>query len=105
MPFDPITSHRRYAVRERIRLRRSDGSVVEGLLIELSLDGCRISNLEPAELAQGECVNVEWDASELPGRVRWSRRSVAGIRLTIPLLARQLAELLTRATPQRRVAT
>jgi len=55
-----IRAHRRYAVRQPVRLGRSDGEAARGLLIELSSEGLRISNLGRRDYAIGEEVTVEF---------------------------------------------
>lgn len=95
-----IKSHARYAVRDHVSVHKANGVCVAGLLIELSTQGCRISNLGNATFAHEEPVIVIMDGRELSGRVRWSHDGIAGIRLEIPLIARQLADLVAWARPE-----
>jgi hypothetical protein len=44
-----IRARRRYAVRQMINLCKAGGRRAQGLLIELSSEGCRISNLKRGE--------------------------------------------------------
>ena len=49
-----IRSHRSYAVRQPVNLRKPGGRAATGLMIELSSEGCRISNLARGQFAVGE---------------------------------------------------
>ena len=102
--LEAITPHRRYAFRDNVRLRKGDGTLVNGLLIEMSLQGCRISKLDDAEFSLDESVTVEWDSAKLKGRIRWAHRGIAGIMLAEPLSAQTLAGLLARTMPDRKSA-
>jgi hypothetical protein len=85
-------------VRQPIWLRKSlDGLEVSGLLIELSTEGCRISNLGCAEFSTGDAVTVQLDSVTLTGRIRWTRQGIAGVRLDTPLNAKRLSELVEEA--------
>ena len=91
-----IRSHKRYAVRQAIRLRQTGAKPVSGLMIELSSEGCRISNLGRPGFAVGEPVSVEVDGIELTGKLRWMHDGIAGVRLDTALFSNQLAELIAR---------
>ena len=90
-----IRAHKRYAVRQPVRLTQADGSA-QGLLIELSSEGLRISNLGRAALAVGEAVSVEVDDLRLSGRIRWAHDGIAGVRLDTALYSHQLGDLIAR---------
>ena len=51
-----IRAHKRYAVRQLVSLRKAGGRRAEGLMIELSSEGFRISNLKRGEHVAGEAV-------------------------------------------------
>lgn len=89
-----IRAHRRYALRQPVSLAKPDGAPARGLLIELSSEGCRISNLGGTSLAVGERVAVHVDEISLPGRIRWAHDGIAGVRLDKALRTSQLAELI-----------
>jgi hypothetical protein len=91
-----IRAHRRYAVRQPVRLGRSDGEAARGLLIELSSEGLRISNLGRRDYAIGEEVTVEFGDFSLCGRIRWAHDGIAGVRLDQALYPNQIGELVAR---------
>ena len=89
-----IRARKRYAVRSSVNVRRDDEST-SGLLIELSAEGARVSNLGSAEFTVGQTVAVMLETGdELCGRIRWARSGVAGVKLDPPLYPTQLAGVL-----------
>ncbi len=89
-----IRAHKRYAMRLPVALHRDDAEPVHGLLIELSLQGARISNLDSKDIKPGQQIDlVGPDGKTLPGAVRWSHDGLAGIKLTRALHLPELAEL------------
>jgi hypothetical protein len=77
-----------------VELQRVDAQEVHGLLIELSLQGARISNLDSRDIKPGQQVDMlAPDGTTLPGVVRWSHDGIAGIKLTRALHLPELAEL------------
>ena len=91
-----IRSHKRYAVRQPVRLGKAGGEAARGLLIELSSEGCRISTLGRCNYTIGEPVTVELGDLELGGRIRWAHDGIAGVRLDRALYPSQLGELVAR---------
>jgi len=91
-----IRSHKRYAVRQPVRLGKSDANPVSGLMIELSSEGCRISSLARPAFSVGEPVTVEIDELKFHGRIRWAHDGVAGVRLDSPLFSNELSDLVAR---------
>jgi hypothetical protein len=91
-----IRAHRRYAVRQPVRLGKMGGKPVNGLMIELSSEGCRISNLGRPGLAIGETATVQIDELKFRGRIRWSHDGIAGVRFDAPLHPAELGELIAR---------
>lgn len=90
-----IRTTRRFAVRSKARLKPSSRRAVSGLLIELSLDGCRISNIDNAHFALGETARIQLDGFEpLDGLVRWSQDGFVGLRFARALPAGLLENLL-----------
>ena len=80
-----IRSGKRYAVRADVTLVAEEGKRA-GLIIELSAEGCRISNLGDTRYAIGEEVVVTTRRGrKLPGRIRWSHDNVAGVRFDAAL--------------------
>jgi len=88
-----IRSHKRYAVRQIVSLRTAEGRRAQGLMIELSSEGLRISNLKRGDHAAGDEVTVEMGDVTLRGRIRWAHDGVAGVRLNQALFTNKLAEL------------
>jgi len=88
-----IRARKRYAVRQEVSLHKAEGRRTRGLLIELSSEGCRISNLKRGECVAGDSVTVEIGDVTLPGRVYWAHDGVAGVRLDNALFGNQLADL------------
>jgi hypothetical protein len=89
-----IRAHKRYAVRQPVCLRAPDRHEVTGLLIELSVRGCRISNLDCAELSDGDQITLILQDATLSGRVKWTRGSLAGFNFDDPLLLSELRDLI-----------
>ena len=89
-----IRAHKRYAVRQPVRLGKSGANPVDGLMIELSSEGCRISNLGRPGFVIGESVTVEIAERKVHGRIRWSHDGIAGVRLDTALFTNQLSELI-----------
>ena len=90
-----IRSHKRYATRQKVQLSTAGERPVEGLLIELSAEGYRISNLGSATcFTVGQDVTVELGEESYTGRIRWTHDGIAGVRLDPPLHSYQIAELL-----------
>ena len=91
-----IRAHKRYAVRQPVRVAKPGGTPVGGLMIELSSEGCRISNLGRPGFQIGEPVTVQIDELEYRGRIRWAHDGVAGVRLDAALFSGELSELIAR---------
>jgi len=81
-----IRSHKRFAVCHDVSLRSSSGKPVDGMLIEVSKGGCRISNLGHNEYELGHQLAVQVAGfEEFLGRVRWSRQGMVGLCFSRPL--------------------
>ena len=75
-----IRPHRRFAVRRNVRVAHKTCESAEGLLIELSLRGCRISNLAQNPFEPGEPVTLEISGfAPIDGSVRWTHSGIAGL--------------------------
>src|SRR5438067_1001759 len=92
-----IRSCKRYAVRHSVMVSCADGLPTSGLLIEVSQEGCRISNLGQTPFRTGDRVAVRLDETYLGGHVRWAADGVVGVRFSEALFAGQLNELLTQS--------
>lgn len=98
-----IRAHKRFGVCRGIKLHSGRDNVVDGLLIEVSLEGCRISNVDSDRFAIEDCVEVEiggWKSFR--GRVRWQHDGMIGLRLVQPFHNGELVKLVSfcRAGPE-----
>jgi hypothetical protein len=91
-----IRASKRYAVRQPVRLDKPGAQALGGLMIELSSEGCRISNLGRPGFVIGEPVTVEIDEMEFSGRIRWAHDGIAGVRFDTALYPTHLSELIAR---------
>ncbi len=90
-----IRSHKRYATRLPVELRRNGRKTASGLLIELSQQGARISNLGRNKFEMGdEVVVVVSSGCEIEGTIRWAHDGLAGVRLNPSLHLPEMRELL-----------
>ncbi len=90
-----IRSSRRYAVRMPSKLEGEGRKPAPCLLIELSQDGARISNLGPSTFEVGESVALNTDCGRcLDGTIRWAHDGRAGIELGTALHLPELAALI-----------
>ena len=90
-----IRAHKRFGVCQAIRLHCECDGVVDGLLIEVSLEGCRISNINSDRFAIDDVVTVEiggWKT--IDACVRWQHDGMIGLRMMQPLHNGELIELL-----------
>jgi hypothetical protein len=81
-----IRANKRFAVRQCATLRLHNGREFLGLLVEISLGGCRISNLAACPADVGDQVAVllgEFEA--MRAQVRWTGEGVIGLRFNRPL--------------------
>jgi hypothetical protein len=87
VPVLIIRAHKRFAVCRPARLRKPGRRFADGLLIELSLDGCRLGNVAAAAgFALGDAVVLRIDgAAPLEARVRWLGEGTIGLRFDRPL--------------------
>lgn len=90
-----IRANKRFAVCREARLGHAEGAKDDGLLIELSLDGCRIGNVESRDFTAGEIVKVEVDGAEpFAGEVRWQGNRAIGLKLACPFHVPELDRLI-----------
>lgn len=90
-----IRAHKRYALRMPVELQRKGRKDASGLLIELSQEGARISNLGRGKYEAGdELVVVTPCGKELEATIRWSHDGIAGIRLDPALRLPEMSDLL-----------
>ncbi|MXO58637.1 hypothetical protein GRI89_03660 [Altererythrobacter salegens] len=95
-----IRSNKRFAVRRSVTLRGGPPRRRGGLMIELSVEGCRISNADSNAYTVEQEVTVELDGGEkLPGFVRWAHDGFVGVRFASALRHVELANLLEVSRP------
>ena len=91
-----IRASKRFAVCKTVKLRATKAGQFTGLMIELSLEGCRISQLGDITLEIGEEVSLDLGQGQrLAALVRWSHNGQAGLRLLCPLHRPELTMLIT----------
>lgn len=80
-----IRAHKRFAVCRKARVECERGCPADALLIELSLDGCRLSMKAPqAEVGDLISLSVA-GADPIAARVRWAGEGTLGLRFVQPL--------------------
>ncbi|WP_338466776.1 PilZ domain-containing protein [Novosphingobium sp. ZN18A2] len=90
-----IRAHKRFAVCRRVPLRKGRAIAGDGLLIELSLEGCRISQIQQDHFREGEELHFNVEGyGMITGAVRWSQGNCVGLRLSPPLHQAEMANLL-----------
>lgn len=90
-----IRAYKRYATRLPVSLRREGRKTATGLLIELSQQGARISNLSRGKYDVGDTVVIVAPCDlEIAGTIRWAHDGLAGIRLDRSLHLPEMRELL-----------
>ncbi len=90
-----IRAYKRYATRLPVKLRREGRKTASGLLIELSQQGARLSNLSRGKYEVGDkIVIVAPTELEIEGTIRWAHDGLAGIRLERSLHLPEMRDLL-----------
>lgn len=93
-----IRLHQRFAMRRRVLALRGRGRPVEGLLVELSLHGCRVSGLGRHRFELGGTISVTMPGFDpMAGEVRWLRDGTVGLRFLSPLGSVELAAMIAAA--------
>lgn len=81
-----IRAHRRFAVCRKARVSGAGRRATDGLVIELSRDGCRISHVDPARFAIDQILRIAIEgAAAFDARVRWLGDRTLGLRFVEPL--------------------
>jgi len=90
-----IRAHRRFAVCRKARVEPTAGKARSGLLIELSLEGCRVSDLGENDYAMGDVVRIAPQGGEpFEGQVRWQQGGTVGLKLVRPFHISDLQTLI-----------
>jgi len=91
-----VRAHQRFAVRREAVILRNGRRVGRGLLVELSLGGCRLGGVSgDTNLEEGEQVTIHPEgAMPFTAQVRWTVNGTLGFRLERPLRIAELDRLL-----------
>ena len=90
-----IRTNKRFAVRRPVTLRAAAEKFLGGLMIELSSEGCRISNAESGAFMIDQQVTLDLGEDErLDGRIRWAHDGFVGVKFARALRLGELGELL-----------
>jgi hypothetical protein len=90
-----IRKHQRFAVRQSACLDSAGCKPCPGLLVEVSLDGCRFSLTDYCELAIGQQVSLQIDGfTPRNAQVRWADDKRVGLLFDRPLHNAELGTLL-----------
>jgi hypothetical protein len=96
-----IRKHQRFAVRRQAGLLMKGRIARTGLLVELSLEGCRMSIVGGAKYAVGQALKIEVEGyGKLSTQVRWVDAGVLGMRFDQPLHVADLNILLQACRPE-----
>ncbi len=91
-----IREHSRFAVRRAANVRHAQGASTDALLVELSLGGCRLGNVQEAELHPGATVSVDVQgAKPLSGTVRRGINGSLSVKFSKPLHTFELTNLIS----------
>lgn len=107
-----IRKYQRFAVRRAVSLHCPKKRPKNGLLVELSLDGCRLGIAESMDFAIGAILTLRLDGfSDRKAEVRWSGNGYLGLRFIQALHVADLDRLIRacraeciEAEPQRAYA-
>ena len=89
-----IRKHKRFAVRRMVALSVG-GALRRGLLVEVSLEGFRIGNIDSDGLPLGEEVELRIHGfGSLKAEVRWTQPGVVGLHLVEALHIPRLNDLI-----------
>jgi hypothetical protein len=90
-----IRKHQRFAVRRMARVCAQGSKWLGGLVVELSLDGCRVGNLKSEGMVIGQQIKLRIEGfGELAAQVRWAEPGLAGLRFARALHMAELDGLL-----------
>lgn len=93
-----IPRHKRFAVRHKVQLRNVRGKALAALLIEISLQGCRVNALGHEQLEVDQPVTIEIEGfGDIQGRILSSGDKILGIRFVRPIQGAALHELVWSA--------
>jgi PilZ domain len=96
-----IRKHQRFAVRREAGLHMKGRTQRTGLLVELSLEGCRMSIVGAAKYEVGQALKIEIAGyGAIKTQVRWADTGMIGMRFDQPLHVADLNVLLQACRPE-----
>lgn len=100
MAIFTIRKHQRFAVRRQASLHSTGRRRLNGLLVEVSLDGCRLGIADGKVLPVGTIMTVRIDDfNDLKAEVRWSGNGYLGLRFIQALHVVDLDRLIRTCRP------
>lgn len=97
-----IRKHSRFAMCCQAILRKSSGKGRNALLVEVSLDGCRLSNLGKSQIEVGERASVRIDGfGMVEGVIRGAKDGFVSLRFDRPLFTADLNRLIQTCRVER----
>lgn len=85
----------RHAVRMQVSVHPDCGGTIDGMMIEVSMQGCRISRIDAAGIRPGAQVAVSIDGlGEMPAEVLRAHDGLVGLRFVRPLTRGGLVQIL-----------
>lgn len=85
----------RHAVRMQVSVQPDGGGAIDGMMIELSTQGCRISRIDVARIRPGTQVSVSIDGfGDMPAEVLRAHDGLVGLRFVRPLTRGGLVQIL-----------
>lgn len=98
-----ITRHKRFAVRQKVRLRSVNGDLLSGLMIEVSLETCRISAIAHPGFRVDQVVTVEIEGfGDFRGMIRAAGERCFALRFLQSMPSAELHELVRSAGDESR---
>ncbi len=95
-----IRKHKRFAVRRKANLVCTGAKPKQGLLVEVSLEGCRMGTTGSADFAVGQQVKVRLAGfDDFRAEVRWAGEGFVGLRFAQALHHAELDELIRACRP------
>ena len=94
MPAFGFNKHKRFTLRREVQLQAGRSTLQDGLMIELSCDGCRISGVPARGFAADRDVTVEIADRRLAGRVHCRNGTCLVVKFASALRLGELEDLL-----------
>jgi hypothetical protein len=96
-----IRKHKRFAVRRKANLVSPGNRPKPGLLVEVSLEGCRMGIAGCADFAVGQQVKVRIAGfGDFRAEVRWAGQGFVGMHFVQALHHAELNELIRACRPE-----